>query len=143
MPGNMVNNNPAGKTIPFIPGRIFQRTVTYSQAHDLERLNFDIWDLSQAPINRVRRRVAGVDARGNPSIALNTPAAVDFDQNIRLCPVLNVAQMDLVIRSRNVVVLQNKYRNALGDGNNVTIVNLRVQGIIMRLPGFIIQLGSF
>lgn len=135
----MVNNNPAGRNVPFIAVRILQRHVTWNRIYELDRLNFDIWDVQKAPDVRVRRRVVGVNPRGIPAIALNTPAETTFDQNIRLCPVLTAAETGELTRSRRVVLLQNRYRRDLAT--SVTIADLTNEGILRRLPEFVIQLG--
>lgn len=136
----MINSNPRGRKIPFIPGRINQRTITYT--HDLDRLNFGIWDLDVAPRTRVRRNIGGFDILGRPGIDMNTQEEIDFDSKIRLCPFLNKAQRDQVRKSRKVVVLERKFARAR-PGYHASILHLHSQGIIRRLPEFIIQLGFF
>lgn len=135
----MVNQH-AGKKVPFIPGKILQRSVRYNSNYDLEQLNFDIWDLSEAPDARVTRRVAGLDPQGNPAIPLNTAEEVDFDSNIRLTPVLTASQNTEITNSRKVVVVDRKFQEA---PSHVTIADLVSQGIFRRLPEFIIQLGCY
>ncbi|ROV91057.1 hypothetical protein VMCG_09595 [Cytospora schulzeri] len=119
---------------------ILQRTVKYT--HDLDRLNYDIWQLSAAPRPRALRTIQGVDVLGRPAIARNTAAEVAFDANIRLCPVLTAGQKAQVIKSRKVVVLDQKFKRAR-PGENVSIASLQRQGIFQRLPEFIMQLGYF
>lgn len=138
----MVNNNPSGRNIPFIPGRILQRTVEYRPDYDLYQLNFDMWDLRKAPGARATRHVAGVNAMGRPAIARNTPAEVTFDANIRLCPVLSAGQSDQITKSRRVVALEKRFARTL-RGNHVSIADLQREGIFRRLPEFIIQLGHY
>lgn len=133
----MVNNNPAGRNIPFIPGRIFQRTVEYRPEYDLSQLNFDIWDLSKAPRLRAIRHVVGAD-----TITRNTAAEATFDANIRLCPVLSAGQTGQITNSRKVVALEKRFRSTLNDAH-VSIADLQREGIIQRLPEFIMQLGHF
>jgi hypothetical protein len=138
----MVNNNPAGKKIPFIPGRILQRTVEYKPEYDLYQLNFDMWDLSKAPRARATRHVAGVNAMGRPAIARNTAAEATFDANIRLSPVLSAGQSKQITESRKAVALEKRFARTL-RGAHVSIADLQREGIFRRLPEFIIQLGHF
>lgn len=138
-PVQIVNNNPAGRPVPFHPGKILQRTVTWTD--DLERLYWNIWQLSELPRTRAARNIAGTDTQGQAAIAIGTPEEVAFDRRIRLCPRLNAAQRKQVIDSRSLVVLERKLARK-NPTEHVTVAHIRDQ-LLARLPEFMIQLGYF
>lgn len=136
-----LTENPAGRAIINVPNKVSQKTIKYTA--DMDALQFDIWELAARPIIRVGRDIGGRHPyTGEPAMPIGSRRETRYNRRLRLCPAVTAGQRAQVVDARNVAVLERKLERNNGD-EFVSVDRMRSQGVLLRLPEFIIQLGFY